>query len=114
MRHNQHTPTPWRAATEMSGVHQGFSIMAPWEGNDDEKDPYHPLIARTIHGRGDAPMEVARANAAFIVQAVNNYDAMILALDKVQKISAHMKSERSTELNKIASVALAHIQRDYE
>ena len=35
-RMNTHTPIPWRAAIDMDGRHQGFSIMATSiELNDD-------------------------------------------------------------------------------
>lgn len=75
-----HTPTPWKACTDMDGRHQGFSMLADSPEFQQENWPYHPLIARTLHGRGEAPLEVARANAAHIVKCVNAHDYLVEAL----------------------------------
>lgn len=79
----QHTPTPWRAAINMDGRHQAFSIMADSPAFHKDEWPYQPLIAQTLHGKGCATLEVARANAAHIVKCVNLHDELIEALDMI-------------------------------
>ena len=66
-----HTPGPWKAHTDMDGRHHSLSIMAasPEFNMDEGKEPYHPLIAGVLHGRGHAPREIAEANARLIAAA---------------------------------------------
>lgn len=73
-----HTPTPWYSSTEMDGRHQCYSILTAHEDFEDDDDtPYHPLIAQTLHGKGFAPKDIAKANAAFIVKACNAHDDLV-------------------------------------
>jgi len=81
MTATKHTPTPWSAAISMDGRHNGFSILAPWDCDGNE--PYHPLIAKTFHNHGHCDMETSRANAAYIVKAVNAHEALVEALENL-------------------------------
>jgi hypothetical protein len=72
----EHTPTPWRVET---------NCWTPWNGavgilplNDDEDS----AIAWTTAGTNEA------ANAAFIVKAVNNHDALVKALEDLVNAKA--------------------------
>lgn len=81
----KHTPTPWHTNLEFDGRHRYFPIMAPWAGCDDETN-YHPLIAMTKHGTGDAPQEVAKANASHIVKCVNLHDELVDFLQELEDL----------------------------
>jgi hypothetical protein len=68
------TPRPWRFVPCEDKRHHSEAILAPWVSNQEE--PYHPMIVSCMRGLGHAPAEVAAANAALIVKAVNEYEAL--------------------------------------
>lgn len=96
----KHTPTPWTLSQYTN--YEGFSIVSQ-DGECLAERWYDK--ARTVPQN-----EVLKANAAFMVRAVNGHEALVEALTKIQIISAHMKSKRSYELNRVATDALAKIK----
>jgi hypothetical protein len=67
---NEHTPTPWRA------VIYGNSEWEVWGGD--------LLVADVTTPEDPLQPEVAEANAAFIVRAVNSHEALVAALKSVE------------------------------
>jgi hypothetical protein len=67
---NEHTPTPWRA------VIYGNSEWEVWGGD--------LLVADVTTPEDPLQPEVAEANAAFIVRAVNSHTALLAALKSVE------------------------------
>jgi len=86
-----HTPTPWYVE-ERNPVE--FTITSGEGGID---------IA--IVNSNDDDMELE--NAAFIVKAVNSYEAMREALNKIQLEAACIKSTGGMRIEKMAQDALA-------
>lgn len=81
-----HTPVPWRAGTEFT-----FVIA----GRDDDPIP----IADTDYDIASPDYETAKANAAFIVRAVNSHAALVSALRDAEfllrKVSINWKEAGS-------------------
>ena len=75
--------------------------MAAWEA--DERAPYHPLIANVWHGRGNAPREIAEANAHLIAAAPE----LLEALESVPLFGENMYTEVKEWFEKISSNAFA-------
>jgi hypothetical protein len=70
---SEHTPTPWRAANKSpTKVCDGIG---------------HKVASCTTHAGGDQwrTHEQAAANAAFIIRAVNNHEALVAMLRKVTR-----------------------------
>lgn len=61
------TPGPWRYMAGVDGRTHAVAILADWKC--DGSEPYHPLIAQALFGRGCAPKEIAEANARLIAAA---------------------------------------------
>jgi hypothetical protein len=71
----EHTPTPWVIPT---GIQNGFIICA---GDDPDKPGEILMVLRAPYGRKGVLTDLAiNANAAFIVKAVNNHEALVKAL----------------------------------
>lgn len=105
----QHTPTPWKLEDKMGGQstkleapskHQAF--IDPMTGREGVNHTPH-LIAR-ISTFGDE----GKANAAFIVRAVNCHEELLITLKEVQEMFCvgDCGSEHSS-LCKIAKKAIA-------
>lgn len=75
MAKTEHTPTPWRIEAVARGA---FSILA---GNQPTAiaETYEPNQSMRVWTGADDP----RANAAFIVRAVNAHDALVEALSEL-------------------------------
>ena len=65
---SEHTPTPWYNSPNSFGMQFIY-------GNDIEVSPSGKGYSKLICG-GDIPMTLTAANAAFIVEAVNNYESL--------------------------------------
>jgi hypothetical protein len=62
-----HTPGPWRPYFNAVGGNRTYGIVAEGEDfKDEERQPYHPLVASVYRGHGHAPIEIAQANACLI------------------------------------------------
>jgi hypothetical protein len=68
----KHTPTPY--ATD------NVVIVNDWEPAHVKITNGRKIIAKASYGKTDAER---RANAAFIVKACNNHDALLIALKRV-------------------------------
>jgi hypothetical protein len=80
----QHTPTPWH----------NESVVIPAQGGWIWTAPHGEIIATTFtHNIGE---EVAAANAAFIVRAVNSHDTLIEAVSFALKF-ADMQAGKGNE-----------------
>jgi hypothetical protein len=64
----EHTPTPWRIRNDFGG---GWIQGSPADG-----ETYGDRVANLAK-----PKTIGAANAAFIVKAVNNHDALVEALE---------------------------------
>jgi hypothetical protein len=80
----KHTALPWIAVTDFDGRHGHFPIMADWSYNDDD-EPHHPKIASVSSSRMGVPADIAKANAAFIVRAVNSHYELLEAAKEFLK-----------------------------
>jgi len=77
-----HSPLPLKSVPGTDGRHGYIPIMADApEFKVDGEEPYHPLIAQVIHGRGHMSRGEAEAFAALIVRAVNSHDYLVKALE---------------------------------
>jgi hypothetical protein len=116
---NKHTALPWVAVTDFDGRHGHFPIMADWSYNDDD-EPHHPKIASVSSTRMGVPADIAKANADFIVRAVNSHyalteqrDELLAALKSIVKNSPFtpvpfgLRAEISFEQIKAAQAAIA-------
>jgi len=77
---SEHTPTPWR-------VEEGTDLI--WGAcNPDDRTTYG-MGYSIVQGKSGAwgarqpDMDEREANAAFIVKAVNNHDALVSVLEKI-------------------------------
>lgn len=84
-----HTPTPWK--TMIDG---GRTIV--WETEDDF------IIVCETTDRID--IDVERANATFIVQAVNAYDALVSRVQELETEVARIREWATQELSYAAQV----------
>jgi hypothetical protein len=77
MAETKHTPTPW-AAVEAEG------IWIERAGRADDDNVICDLVGRVYDRKKQTNLltDEDRANAAFIVRAVNAHDAMLAALKK--------------------------------
>lgn len=82
------TPTPWKVTRDSD---TRLSIVAPWSadvtpGAHGWGDYQGIHVAHLNHHSGDGmvPREHAEANAAFIVKAANNFDALVEALEAIE------------------------------
>lgn len=95
----EHTKLPWRAETE---------CWIPWNGAigilpaDDDEDN---AIAWTTSGSNEA------ANAAFIIRAVNNHDALVRALAKIEYASRKDSLTDNERLQSIRTVVCAALSQ---
>ena len=70
-----HTPTPWKASPYSSIV--GIAISAQPDPNKNTV-----VLAGTMGTFSDDHQVESEANAAFIVRAVNNHEALVDALER--------------------------------
>ena len=82
---NKHTPTPWRSDTHEDT--NGIVIRATTEENGDTYEDIvaaveGPDILLSLDNAPEAREEEAKANAAFIVKACNNYETLLAAAKK--------------------------------
>jgi hypothetical protein len=79
----KHTPTPWRDCAPPSNFHKGKIFIRPANGER--------LIAIVS---GEMQQDEIRANAAFIVRAVNTHDDLVEALKDLLDGTGDMTAER--------------------
>ena len=85
-----HTPTPWKMVSEPN-FENGITYTSVEPVTPDEATmrplamadgSYH--VCRTTHTAAQHKIALHRANAAFIVRACNNHDALVAALTKAR------------------------------
>jgi hypothetical protein len=89
----EHTPTPWFSEEVRTLVGRCFKIGSPEMTNTRGKPQY--VCVYDDWGHGD---NVQSANAAFIVEACNNFDRMRSALLLVRKYMQEEVDEIGVEL----------------
>lgn len=110
----RHTPLPWQAQ-EPDEVDVFVPIIGVRLGDDGE--PLHTPTNGLVCGATLFPTEIdaedyerARANAAFIVRAVNSHYDLLAALEKIEKAPAWGAPERwettPAEVRQIARAAI--------
>lgn len=97
----EHTPTPWTAAAKYSSV-VGVPIV-----NQQGKRVGNTAIP-AMPREWDHLKRQAEIDAAFIVKAVNNHDALVRALEKISAMDP--KGIRADDLGRAASIAREAIQ----
>lgn len=103
MGERMHTPTPW-AAEEGTIHHIGHTVITAAHAGMTSNTP----LAKVSH-LGDE--ESARADAAFIVRAVNSHDQLVEALEKIMGIAGCCVSQRIPSDDKIIA---DHIEEIYD
>lgn len=88
-----HSPLPYRAASNMDGRHQAIPIMceAPEFKTDDW--PYHPRLGSITHGKGHADMKTAQATANFIALACNSHYELLRLVKQFRERTARRREE---------------------
>ena len=74
---NKHTPTPWKVRIPSVDILNANQIMSVEDSVENIARCYDTTDAKSGCGEGDK-----RANAAFIVRAVNSHEALVEALGK--------------------------------
>ena len=98
----KHTPTPWFAVRNES-----YWQISPYD------DKYAPSIGDCCGSRANWGADVELANAAFICKAVNNYEKLVEALEKIIAVHPMTTADNDDlwmtvgEHRKIALAALA-------
>jgi hypothetical protein len=72
----EHTPTPWSVEMPMD---EEFAIVQ--SGLEAYEWQFIAVCPVTTPSEGGFPRQQAKANAAFIVKAVNSHDALVKALE---------------------------------
>jgi hypothetical protein len=93
------TPRPWRLGENPDERHHAATVMAPFAC--DGLEPYHPLIVQCLRGRGNAPAEVASANAALVVTAVNQFDALNACAELLDEVERKWLPESNASINRV-------------
>ena len=98
----EHTPTPWELFDD-SGV---TAIINPRACSSKRE-----IVFWTGFDASHYPKQ-AKANAAFIVKAVNNHDQMVKALEEIEALGekADLKNEIGIRAGNIAHAALIAVR----
>lgn len=93
--------TPWHAGSCFDHSINGYGIYAPG---------CRVAIAGYLGGT-----ETARANAHFIIKAVNNHDALVKALEEIEDLGANgATAARLGNIAHAALLSLRHVGRGKE
>lgn len=93
-----HTPTPWHPAYD-----RGCELIMAFRNGRE-------AVLAEVGAETDTSYEEDRANAAFIVRAVNSHDALVKALEAVQRLHGYQGEDASgyaAELDKQIKAALS-------
>lgn len=109
----EHTPTPW---SYRPNKHDDWG----WIRGTSSNGEIAPLVACARSGEWESAQmmddhRTARtdpygANAAFIVKAVNNHEALVNALNEIAWMDEHLSTETAREMMNIARSALEHMK----
>lgn len=102
---SKHTPTPWEVADEADFMHR-IDIRPIYEG--PPKFGSWSAVAQCEEDFGDYENGEGRANAEFIVRAVNAHDALIAGLQEIIERSNvdPLGSGKVTDMRRIAAKLL--------
>jgi hypothetical protein len=90
MSETKHTPTPWQVKHP---DHEPWYVIGNIDGPDYGRGYYETICDCDQDSRSSMDLEVAKANAAFIVEAVNNHERLT---QRVQELEKALKSAAST------------------
>jgi hypothetical protein len=86
----KHTPTPWQVKHP---DREPWYVIGNIDGPDDGRWHYDTICDCDQDSRSSMDLEESKANAAFIVEAVNNHERLT---QRVQELEKALKSAAST------------------
>jgi hypothetical protein len=107
------TPTPWKASRVARKSNYGDFTVHITGAIDDpirKGEKYHETVCKVSGGVHDKP-EVAEANAAFIVHAVNCHGQLVSALETARlQLGEYTDGEGAAKLHTLAIIDRALIE----